>query len=85
MSKLYAEHDILILPSKNEAASVSIIEAMANSVLIISTNQNGTASYIEDGVTGLIFESGNAYDLASKIEYITSDISLYNMIDRMQT
>ena len=56
------------------------MERWYNSVLVITTDKNGTASYIEDGISGLVFESDNALALANKIDMICSNTELYNKI-----
>ena len=62
MKYLYLSNDIFILTSKKEAASISILEAMKYGVVCISTNRNGTASYINTNF-GYIFESDNENSL----------------------
>ncbi len=41
MSEVYLKHDILVLPTKREWASISVIEAMAHGLAVISTDHNG--------------------------------------------
>ena len=73
MNELYKKHDIFVLTSRRDLASIVIIEAMANGLLTISTSNNGTASYIEPGVTGDIFKTDDADNLALVLEkYLTS-------------
>jgi glycosyltransferase involved in cell wall biosynthesis len=64
MEKHYLENDIFVLTSRKEVASVSVLEAMSYGLATISTNVNGTASYIQKGYNGDVFETNNAYDLA---------------------
>jgi glycosyltransferase involved in cell wall biosynthesis len=80
MDNLYAEYDIFILASKKEQASIAVLEAMANGMVAISTDANGTASYIEEGKCGYLFRTMDAKDLASKIEkYISKKELIGNM------
>ena len=67
MKEIYLQHDIFVLTSKREIASIAVLEAMANGLCIISTDNNGTAFYVTEGNAGLLFESDNSSDLASKI------------------
>lgn len=60
----YLKHDVLVLPSKREMASVSVVEAMSFGLPVISTNYNGTASYVEENKAGFIFQTENAQSLA---------------------
>ena len=54
---IYADLDILALTSKNEGTPVSIIEAMASSVLVISTNAGGVQDLLGCG-SALSFHNG---------------------------
>ena len=68
----YLSHDIFILTSKVEAASISLLEAMKYGNVCISTNRNGTASYINNDL-GYIFESDNAESLKDVLLNITDN------------
>lgn len=59
--------DLLILPSLREAFGLSVIEAMASSVLAIATNNGGTADIIQDGKTGYLVPPASADALVDKI------------------
>ena len=48
----------------------SIIEAMMQGKPIIASRIGGIPEIVDDGVTGLLFEPGNAKDLAEKIRYL---------------
>jgi glycosyltransferase involved in cell wall biosynthesis len=63
MDKFYSESDIYVLPSSDEPAAVSLLEAMGWSLPVICSSTNGTADYIKDGISGYVFESGNAESL----------------------
>lgn len=69
MDSLYLKSDVFILTSKKELASISIIEAMSFGITPISTNNNGTASYINQEY-GFIFESKNKTDLGKILNYL---------------
>lgn len=72
MDRLYGEYDIFILTSKKEQASIAVLEAMANGMVTVSTDENGTASYIEEGACGYVFRTMDPDDLAAKIELLMS-------------
>ena len=62
--------DLFILPSRNEALPLVILEAMALGVPIIASNVNGIPELIEDNVTGLLFNSENEKELLNKLKDI---------------
>lgn len=72
--------DVVLMTSKNETFGLVTVEAMKNEVAVIGSNQGGTLEIIDDNQTGLLFESGNAQDLASKIELLYHDEILKNNI-----
>lgn len=63
LPEIYLKNDVFILTSKQELASVSVLEAMKYGMVCVSTNKNGTASYINSKL-GYIFESDNETSLA---------------------
>lgn len=67
---IYKESDVYVIPSTGEPASITVIEAMSCSVPAISGSDNGTASYIDFGRTGYVFEDNNKADLKEKLEKI---------------
>lgn len=73
MNQIYQRNDIFVLTSKVEVASISVLEAMANGMITISTDANGTASYIIADECGYLFKTMDEEDLAIKIEQVISD------------
>lgn len=70
----------LVLPSLlYEAQPLAPYEAAALGVPAIVSHTCAAREMIEDGVTGLLFESGNASDLASKIAVLREDRTARNM------
>lgn len=62
--------EMLILPSEwYEGHPRVAVEAFAKGVPIIGSNLGAMAEIIEDGRTGLLFEPGNADDLAAKLRW----------------
>jgi L-malate glycosyltransferase len=62
--------DVLILPSRNEAFGLVLIEAMRAGVAVVGVNAGGVPEIIDDGQTGLLFDWGNADQLASQLELL---------------
>ena len=56
--------DIMISSSTVDNMPVSLLEAMNAGLLVIATRVGGVPYMIDDGKTGLLFESGNHYELA---------------------
>jgi len=68
----YKQSDLFILPSWSEAASFSILEAMASGLPVISSDDNGTKCYIREGENGFVFKHRNVDDLVERIRGIIS-------------
>ncbi|MGH9683083.1 MAG: glycosyltransferase family 4 protein [Candidatus Acidiferrales bacterium] len=63
----------LVLPSLcYEGFPMCIAEAFACGVPVICSRLGGMQEIVEDGRTGLLFEPGNAADLAKQIEWVWS-------------
>lgn len=71
--KYFNEADIFALPSTYETFGMVILEAMCFNVPVIASRVGGIPEIINDGVTGLLFESGNKNDLLQKIEALYLD------------
>lgn len=59
--------DLLVLPSIRESFGLVLIEAMARSTPVLSTDCNGPAGIITDGETGYLTPIGDAKALAENI------------------
>ncbi|WBL24847.1 glycosyltransferase family 4 protein [Zunongwangia sp. HGR-M22] len=64
--KLAAECDIFLNTSTIDNTPVSIVEAMALGLPVLSSKIGGIPYLIEDGKDGILFESNNLKDLADK-------------------
>ena len=63
--------DAVLVCSKWEAFGRVIVEAMlAGKPVIATANSGGPAELIEEGKTGLLYERGNHFELADKIQYL---------------
>jgi len=82
VQKLLKEGDVFVLPcvkAKNgniDGIPVSLMEAMATGVPVISTKISGIPELIESGQSGLLVEPRNSQELAAAIEKILSDDNL---------
>jgi glycosyltransferase involved in cell wall biosynthesis len=66
-SELYRKHDILLMTSQKEAFGRVTVEAMARGCLVVGTDSGGTPELIEHGQSGLIFQPGDAKELAEHV------------------
>ena len=73
MEQEYLNADVYVIPSTLEMASVSQLEAMSYSLPVICSDTNGTACYVEDGVTGYLFRDCDQADLQEKLDRLLSD------------
>lgn len=73
MEAEYLTADLYVIPSTREMASVSQLEAMSYSLPVICSDTNGTACYVEDGVTGYQFKDCDQTDLQRRLELMLSD------------
>ena len=71
----YAAHDLFVLPSSDEPAAVSHLEAMSHSLPVICSDSNGTQCYIRQGENGYVFRTGDGGDLEERMESIIADRS----------
>lgn len=68
---LMSELSFLVMPSIwYEGFPMVLVEAFAHSLPVICSRLGGMAEIVEDGVTGLHFEAGNADDLAEKVKWM---------------
>jgi len=70
------ETDIFVLPSYAEGMPMSILEAMAYSVPVVSTFVGGIPELVIDGETGCLFKSGDLDEMCRKIAYLIQDENL---------
>jgi len=61
----------LVMPSEcYEGFPMVLAEAFAHELPVVASRLGGMAEIVEDGVTGLHFEAGNAHDLVEKVRWM---------------
>jgi len=80
--RLLSECDVFALPSvmaangEREGIPVSLMEAMAMEIPVVSTRLSGIPELVEDGVSGILVEPGDAGALAEALEKLSRDPDL---------
>lgn len=62
--------DVVALTSLNEGTPVSLIEAQAAGVPVVTTNVGGVRDVVEDGVTGYVIDDIEPLKFAKKLELL---------------
>jgi len=78
ISQFNAGMDIICLTSNNEGTPVSIIEAQASQVPVVSTNVGGVTDVMIDNETGYIVPKNNARIFADKLLILIENEALRN-------
>jgi glycosyltransferase involved in cell wall biosynthesis len=71
------EYNLLVQPSIHEGFGLSIVEAIAAKVPVLSSNLDGPMEIIEFDKYGSCFEAGNAINCAEMIQLIYQDYPTY--------
>jgi L-malate glycosyltransferase len=71
--RLLAAADVFLLTSISEGIPVTVIEAMAAGLPIVSTRVGGVSEVVLDGNTGLLSESGDDMGLAQHILHLADN------------
>ena len=76
MAAVYAAHDIFVFPSLVEGMPLTLLEAMATGMPVVTTNTCGMADVVEDGFNGLLVPAADAEKLAEGIERLCQSMDL---------
>lgn len=76
VAALLAECDVLVLSSIAEGMPVTLLEAMAAGLPIVSTNVGGVASVVEAGITGTLVAASDPQALAAALSIYVADETL---------
>jgi glycosyltransferase involved in cell wall biosynthesis len=77
VGELLHSHDVLVHCSvKPEPFGQVLVQGMAAGLVVIATREGGPSEIIEDGVSGFLYESGDARELANLMERLANDPQL---------
>ena len=74
--KLLGIADIFVFPSRKEGFPNALMEALAAGLPSVCSQIGGVLPLVEDGKTGILFESENAGQLAEKLDMLLRDKEL---------
>jgi len=67
MPQVYNQSDIVVMPSMYEGCSGAILEALSCGRIVIASDAGGTPEIINSGQNGLLFKSGDSYELKQRL------------------
>lgn len=67
ISRVIAEHDVIILPSYREGTPRTLLEGAAHARPLLASNVPGCKDVVRDGYNGFLFDSHSSAALISKI------------------
>jgi glycosyltransferase involved in cell wall biosynthesis len=73
LASVFAEHDVLVLPSIEDGFGAVISEAMAAGLPVIATTNTGGPDTVDEGVTGYIVPPRSSDALASALIKLADD------------
>ena len=73
LATIFAEHDVLVLPSIEDGFGAVISEAMAAGLPVIATTNTGGPDAVEEGVTGYIIQPRSPDALAGALTKLADD------------
>lgn len=65
--------DLFVLSSVTEAASLTLLEALASTIPVVVTNVGGNPEIVRHGVEGLLAGSGDSHELAAAMLQVLGD------------
>ncbi|MBN8507445.1 MAG: glycosyltransferase family 4 protein [Burkholderiales bacterium] len=72
-AELLSSAQFYVLPSHNEGLPMSLLEAMAHGLPVISTRVGGIPELVRDGIDGLLVEPGDVRALTDALVRVGSD------------
>jgi glycosyltransferase involved in cell wall biosynthesis len=79
MSAIYADHDVLVLPSQGEPFGMVVLEAMAHGLAVVVGDDAGAKGCVLPGESGIVFDSRSLGSLADALRRLNDD---HDLVDR---
>lgn len=76
IGELYADADLMLNPSTADNMPISILEALASGVPVVTTSAGGIPDLVQDGTTAMIVPVGDAEAMATAAERVLADPAL---------
>lgn len=76
MAELYRSATVMVNPSRADNMPISVLEALASRVPVVSTWVGGVPYLVEDGKTGLLVPPGDPAKMADALVRLLSDVPL---------
>jgi glycosyltransferase involved in cell wall biosynthesis len=76
MPALYAEHDVFVFPSLVEGMPLTLLEAMAAGMPVVTTTSCGMADVVEDDFNGLLVPPADSQELMTAIRRLCESVDL---------
>ena len=73
---LYQNADVFLFPSYFEGQSLALNQALASGLCCIASDNCGQLDVIQNGVNGLLFETGSVHALVAQIQLVRDDRKL---------
>ncbi|MBL8008447.1 MAG: glycosyltransferase family 4 protein, partial [Ignavibacteria bacterium] len=76
ISETMKSFDVFVLSSRYEGIPYVVLEAMRNSIPLVTTDAGGISEIIENMRNGIIVEKGNPAELARSVNLLLNDSNL---------
>jgi glycosyltransferase involved in cell wall biosynthesis len=73
---------LFILPSYDEPAAISLLEAISSGIPVLCSDTCGTKVYVKDNFNGFIFKSQNKLSLKRKISFYVKSKKKFNFYSK---
>jgi glycosyltransferase involved in cell wall biosynthesis len=76
LGQIYAEADMLVLPSVSEASPLVVLEAMACGIPVLASKAGGLPNLVKDWETGFLTKPGDVGQLVMGMRFLSGDANL---------